>query len=574
MTATYQDRTFADILVDDGLITPQELNRILGERDNTTEPIGDLLARLGHITEKQKARCVGKHLGIPFVDLEKMDIDAAVACLIPHSLAVKMRVIPIERSDTAVSVAMVNPLDITAIDALHVSTGLEIDPVIATEEDIQDAVFRAFGVYDDVSDLIGAAIRGINPNDLEIAEDKDKEAEISLIQLKELSEGAPVIRLVNALILRAIGRHASDIHINPERNSVRVRYRVDGMLQEAMTLPKDLQHPMASRLKIMASMDIAERRAPQDGRLTLVTPSGEYDFRLSTYPALHGENIVIRILDKRAGRITLNSIGMQPDVLEGIERITARPQGMFLVCGPTGSGKTTTLYACLNALNSVERNIMTIEDPIEYQLPGIIQGNVNVKAGVTFVTGMRTLVRQDPDIILVGEIRDTDTARIAIQAALTGHFVLSTIHANDAASAITRLFHMGIEPFLLASALTATLAQRLMRCNCARCVMPELPNDKTLHALNLDGAAIDRNATFKRGTGCEVCGKTGYKGRTGIHELLEVTPEVQSLIMASATSQEIKKVGLAGRRTLREDALLKACEGQTTLEEVLRVTVF
>ena len=454
MNITYHDQSFSEILIEEGLITAPEIARILGERESTTEPLGDILVRLGVLTEKDKARCFGKQNRVPFMDLSKAEMSPDVSRLIPHNLAARLCAVPVDRSDTAISVAMANPLDITAIDELHAYTGLEIDCVIATEEDIREAIFRTFGAYDDLGEIVGAAIKGIDPTEIRQAEEAD-EAALSLNQLKEMSEGAPVVRLVNAIIIRAIAIRASDIHVEPERSRVRVRFRVDGLLQEAMIMPKDLQHPFASRLKIMSSMDIAERRAPQDGRLTLLTPQGEFDFRISTFPAVYGENIVIRILDKNAGRIGLDRLGMQPEMLDRIKAIINRPHGMFLACGPTGSGKTTTLYASLNTLNSVERNIMTIEDPVEYQVPGIIQGNVNVKAGVTFSTGLRTLVRQDPDVILIGEIRDAETARIAVEAALTGHMVFSTIHANDAAGAVTRLLDMGVEPFLVASALVA-----------------------------------------------------------------------------------------------------------------------
>jgi type II secretory ATPase GspE/PulE/Tfp pilus assembly ATPase PilB-like protein len=320
-------------------------------------------------------------------------------------------------------------------------------------------------------------------------------------------------------------------------------------------------------------MDIAERRLPQDGRMTLTTSQGEYDMRVSTYPSVHGENMVLRILDKDSSRLTLQKLGIAPDTRQEIERLIFRPHGMFLVCGPTGSGKTTTLYACLNALNSVERNIMTIEDPVEYQLTGIVQGSVNPKAGITFAAGLRSLVRQDPDVLLVGEIRDTETARIAVEAALTGHLVLSTIHANDAASAVTRLVDMGVEPFLVASALSAALAQRLMRVVCNECACPALLDEQTAQTLRAEGWSNLESAKLRRGAGCEACSKSGFRGRTGIHELMEVNPEIQRLILARASSQEIAEIALRGRRSLRQDAFSKMFGGTTTYEEVVRVTV-
>ena len=574
MNITYHDQSFSEILIEEGLITAPVIARILGERESTTEPLGDILVRLGVLTEKDKARCFGKQNRVPFVDLSKAQMSPDISRLIPHNLAARLCAVPIDRSDTAISVAMANPLDIMAIDELQAHTGLEIDPVIATEEDIREAIFRTFGAYDDLGEIVGAAVKGIDPSELRQAEDTaEAEAALSLNQLKEMSEGAPVVRLVNAIITRAIAIRASDIHVEPERSRVRVRFRVDGLLQEAMIMPKDLQHPFASRLKIMSSMDIAERRAPQDGRLTLLTPQGEFDFRISTFPAVYGENIVIRILDKNAGRISLERLGMQPEMLDRIQAIIHRPHGMFLACGPTGSGKTTTLYASLNTLNSVERNIMTIEDPVEYQVPGLIQGNVNAKAGVTFSTGLRTLVRQDPDVILVGEIRDAETARIAVEAALTGHMVFSTIHANDAAGAVTRLLDMGVEPFLVASALVATLSQRLMRVICPKCSTAYDPDRAMVLSLGCADLLDDPEYQFRRGMGCEACSRTGYKGRAGVYELMEVTEAIQRLILSQASSQEIKDAAFGKGMTLRDDAILKLRQNLTTPEEVVRVTV-
>jgi len=574
MSITYHDRTLGEILVEEGLISQAELARILGERENATEPLGDLLIRLGRLTDKDKARCTGKQIGVPFVDLARRELDPNVARMVTHGLALRLKALPIERSDTALSVAMANPLDITAIDELEAQTGMEIDPVIATEDDIREAIFRTFGAYDDLGELVGAAVRGIDPNEIRVSEEEEQtDAEVTLSELREMSEGAPVVRLVNAIVTRAIASRASDIHVEPERSRVRIRFRVDGLLQEAMVMPKDLQFPFISRLKIMANMDIAERRAPQDGRLTLLTPQGEFDFRLSTYPSIYGENVVIRILDKSAGRIALEGLGMQPDTRTRMYELIHRPYGMILTCGPTGSGKTTTLYACLNALNSVERHIITIEDPVEYQLAGVVQGNVNPKAGITFATGLRTIVRQDPDVILVGEIRDAETARIAVEAALTGHLVLSTIHANDSAGAITRLVDMGVEPFLVASALMATVAQRLVRLTCQRCAMPYTPDPELVESLSCGDLLRAEDFRFMRGVGCESCGRQGYRGRTGVYELLEVNAEVQRLILAQAPAAEIKAAALFGGGTLRDAAARKIRQGLTTPDEVVRITI-
>lgn len=572
-TGAYQDQTFGEILVGEGLITPSKLARVLGERESTTEPIGDLLVRLGLLTPKERARCIGKQMRVPFVDLSERELDPAAAQLIPHSMASRLCALPLERSATALSVAMADPLDITAIDQLRAHTGLEIDPVIAAEDDLREAISSIFGSYEDLGALMGEATNSVDPAEAGPQEEEIAPAALSLGQLRQMSERSPVIRFVNALITRAVSNRASDIHISPERHRVRVRYRVDGMLREALAAPKNLQYAMISRMKIMANMDIAETRAPQDGRITLLTPQGEYDFRVSSYPSVHGENLVIRILDKSSVYIDLDRIGLQADTRERLRQMISRPHGMVLVCGPTGSGKTTTLYGCINAINSEEYNVMTIEDPVEYQVRGIVQGNVNVKAGVTFASGLRTLVRQDPDVILVGEIRDTETARIAVEAALTGHLVLSTIHANDSAGAVTRLIDMGAEPFLVASALVGVLAQRLVRVICPRCAASYVPDERLAEMAGCSDLLQEEGFVFRRGAGCEFCSRRGYKGRTGIYELLEVNADVRRLILQNAPSQEIRDVALSGRPTLREDALSKLRQGLTTVEEILRVTI-
>jgi type IV pilus assembly protein PilB len=487
---------------------------------------------------------------------------------------VRLLAIPVERSEVAVSVAMANPLDVNALDELNELTGLEIDPMIATQDDIRESIFRVFGAYDDLGELIGEAVRGIDPNELRVAEeDQEPNVELSLNELREMVEGAPVIRLVNALIARAIASRASDIHIEPENRRVRVRFRVDGLLQEAMIIPKDLQYSLISRVKIMANMDIAERRAPQDGRITLVTQQGEYDFRISTYPSIFGEKIVIRILDKNAARVGIGKLGFQPAIQQKFESMIQKPYGMIITCGPTGSGKTTTLYAALNALNSVERHIITIEDPVEYQLAGIVQGNVNEKAGVTFAAGLRTILRQDPDVVLVGEIRDRETAQIAIEAALTGHLVLSTLHATDAAGAVARLSDMGIEPFLIAGSLLGVCGQRLARQICPKCQTSYEPQAHLLEELGVP-AVLPPGFEFVKGRGCEYCNRSGYRGRTGIYELMELSPEVQRAILTNASSSEIREIAMGqNMMTMREDAIQKVLDGITTCEEVARVTL-
>lgn len=562
------DRSIGEIFIEEGYVTRDELLQILASREDTREPVGDLLVRLGKITEKQKLKCVGLQMGIPFVDLAHMEVDTDAARIIPHSTAIRLLAIPIEKTEVAASVAMVNPLDLSAIDELSSLTSLDIDPLLATEEDVRDGIFRCFGAYDDLGELVGEAVKGVDPEGLKIAGSEEEEEQVNVIELKEVVEGAPVVKLANALMTRAIMMRASDIHVEPHQRRVRVRFRIDGLLQEVMVIPKDLQHPLISRIKILANLDIAERRVPQDGRCTLIAPQGQFDFRVSTFPSVFGENVVIRILDKNSATIDMSKLGLSEHVYERLQARLLEPQGLILVTGPTGSGKTTTLYAGLHYINTIVRNIITIEDPVEYQLDGIVQGNVNARAGVTFAAGLRSILRQDPDVILVGEVRDGETASIAVESALTGHLVLTTLHANDSASAITRLVDMGIEPFLLGSSLTCTVAQRLVRVICPKCVESYGPEPE---ALNLLGLPEER--TYVRGRGCDHCAKTGFRGRTGVYEVLEITSEIRRMIVAGRHSSEIKEAAeRSGMINLRHDARQKVLSGVTTVEEVLRVT--
>ncbi|HEY3779776.1 MAG TPA: GspE/PulE family protein [Fimbriimonadaceae bacterium] len=562
------DRSIGEIFVEEGYVTREELLGILGQRENTLEPIGDLLVRLAKISEKQKLKCVGLQMGVPFVDLARIEIEPTSSRIIPHAVAVRLLSIPIERTEVAASVAMVNPLDLSAIDELSALTGLEIDPLLATDEDVRDAIFRCFGAYDDLGELVGEAVRGIDSEGLRVTGPDEEEEQVNVVELKEAVEGAPVIRLANALMLRAIQMRASDIHIEPHQRKVRVRFRIDGLLQEVMLVPKDLQHPLISRIKIIASLDIAERRIPQDGRCTLVTGQGQFDFRVSTFPSVFGENVVIRILDKSSAMMDLGKLGIAEDMMERLQAKLVEPQGLIIVNGPTGSGKTTSLYASLHYINKIFRNIITIEDPVEYQLDGIVQGNVNVRAGVTFAAGLRSILRQDPDVILIGEIRDAETASIAVESALTGHLVLSSLHANDSAGAITRLVEMGIEPFLLSSSLTCSVAQRLVRTICPKCQEIYSPEPAALELLGLPADHL-----YRKGKGCDNCAKTGYRGRLGVYEILEVNSEIRRLIVAGKASDEIRHAAeRSGMMSLRLDARLKVLAGYTTVEEVLRVT--
>jgi hypothetical protein len=563
------DRPLSEIFVEEGLISRTELMEILAKREDTRESVGDLLVRLKRISEKQNLAAVGLQMGVPFIDLAKTDLDFDHAKVIPHSVAVRLLAVPIEVTDVSATMAMVDPLDLTALDELSNLTGRDIDPLLATETDVRDAIFRTFGAYDDLGEIVGDAVRGIDTDSVTLQAQEDEDSgSATVVELREVGEGAPVVKLVNAVLIRAIAMRSSDIHIEPHQRRVRIRVRIDGLLQEVMVVPKDLQMPLTSRIKLMAGLDIAERRAPQDGRCTLLAPQGEFDFRVSTYPSVFGETIVIRILDKNAAMIDINKLGMHPSGFKALTTKLQEPQGMILVTGPTGSGKTTTLYAGLHHLNAIYRNIITIEDPVEYQLDGITQANVNPRAGITFATGLRSMLRQDPDVILVGEIRDQETASIATEAALTGHLVLSSLHANDAASAITRLVDMGIEPFLLGGSVSCSVAQRLVRVNCPKCLEEYKPDPENIRRLGLDPAAL-----FVRGKGCEHCSNTGYRGRMGVYEVLEMTSELRRMILAGKNASEIQQTAInSGMLTLRQDASDKVLEGNTPIEEVVRVT--
>ena len=563
------DRPLSEIFVEEGLISRTELMEILAKREDTRESVGDLLVRLKRISEKQNLAAVGLQMGVPFIDLAKTDLDFDHAKVIPHSVAVRLLAVPIEVTDVSATMAMVDPLDLTALDELSNLTGRDIDPLLATETDVRDAIFRTFGAYDDLGEIVGDAVRGIDTDSVTLQAQEDEDSgSATVVELREVGEGAPVVKLVNAVLIRAIAMRSSDIHIEPHQRRVRIRVRIDGLLQEVMVVPKDLQMPLTSRIKLMAGLDIAERRAPQDGRCTLLAPQGEFDFRVSTYPSVFGETIVIRILDKNAAMIDINKLGMHPSGFKALTTKLQEPQGMILVTGPTGSGKTTTLYAGLHHLNAIYRNIITIEDPVEYQLDGITQANVNPRAGITFATGLRSMLRQDPDVLLVGEIRDQETASIATEAALTGHLVLSSLHANDAASAITRLVDMGIEPFLLGGSVSCSVAQRLVRVNCPKCLEEYKPDPENIRRLGLDPAAL-----FVRGKGCEHCSNTGYRGRMGVYEVLEMTSELRRMILAGKNASEIQQTAInSGMLTLRQDASDKVLEGKTTIEEVVRVT--
>jgi type IV pilus assembly protein PilB len=554
-----QGERIGEIFVRKGLITNEQLYSALEKQKQLGggKQLGDLLVSMGAVTERDRTRVLGEHWGVPYADLSNDEVDPAAAQLISQDLARRYKVIPLEIRGNRMKLAMKNPLDIFATDEIRLITGKEVDPVIATEEDILFAIQEAFR---GVGDAVDKVLRDFQEEDVSLDRAKPDE-NTSLEDERSAADDAPIVKLASAVIARGITEKASDIHIEPARDCLKVRYRIDGILIDGLLIPKKAQASLTSRIKIMAELDIAEKRVPQDGRMSLIVEGKPFDFRVSTLPAVFGEKIVMRVLDKSNINIGLHRLGLLPHTFEMFESMLMRSYGIILVTGPTGSGKSTSLYSALAKVNSGEKNILTIEDPVEYEIPGITQVGVNKKAGMTFAAGLRSMLRQDPDIIMVGEMRDQETAMIAIEAALTGHLVFSTLHTNDAPGAVARLMDMGVEPFLIASATVGIMAQRLLRKVCDKCKQPYEPPRDAIKRLGMNLEEIDRSkVTFFRGRGCDVCKGSGYKGRVGCYELMPVTDKVRELILAHASAYAI-----------REAAMEKILLGVTTLEESLRV---
>jgi type IV pilus assembly protein PilB len=559
------------ILLEKGLITQDQLDEALRVSKNTTEQLGRVLIDLGYLQEREMLRAQAEQLGIPFLELDRISVDEDVAKAIPQSLVQRYQAVPIKRTGNRLTVAMSDPTNVFALDDIRLITGYEIDPMLAAAEDISTLLRGSNGQATETELSSALTALGGPANLQEEIDVTGAGADEDVGKAADIENEAPIIRIVNVIIQQAIKDLASDIHVEPDRRGVRVRYRIDGVLHEVMTVPKYVHAPLVSRMKIMGDMNIAERRLPQDGRIHVRVEGKEYDLRVSSLPTVFGEKVVMRILDQSSVMIGLSKLGMLPDVQAEIESIIVQPNGMILSTGPTGSGKTTTQYSILNKINSVEKNITTIEDPVEYQLRGLNQVFVNRKAGLTFANAMRYFVRQDPDIIMVGEIRDLETAETAVQASLTGHLVLSTLHTNDAPSAVTRLVDMGVEPFLIAASMIGICAQRLGRKICTNCKEPYQP---PMDALKRVGFALENveDQVFYRGRGCEVCRHTGYKGRLGLYEMMMINEEIQDLVVRRAPLSEVKAAALAnGMKTLKMDGFEKVKMGVTTVEEVMRV---
>ncbi len=554
--------TIENYLLEEMIITESQLKHSQEEAKKQELPIEKVLINLGYITEEDFANFLSDKTGIPYIDLTNYLIDPTVIGLIPEELARKHSVIPLFRIKDTLTVGMVNPQDVFVLDEVRANTALAIEPAIVTEKALKNSLDQYYslkGTFKEVAE--GVDIERFAS--LEIKED------IELKRLQEITEEAPVIKLVNLMIFDAIKSRASDIHIEPEEQKIRVRFRIDGVLKEINSPPVHLYSPMVSRIKVMSDLNIAERRVPQDGRFQIKFEERTIDVRVSTVPTIYGENVVLRLLDRKSLFIGLSELGFSEQTFALYSELIKSPHGIILVTGPTGSGKTTTLYASLSCINSSEKNIITIEDPVEYKLPLIRQTQVNPKAGINFANGLRSILRQDPDIIMVGEIRDIQTAEIAIQAALTGHLVFSTLHTNDAPSAITRLIDMGVEPFLISSSLIGVVAQRLVRLICANCKEEYELKNGILARMDIKGESV----MLGRGKGCGDCMGTGYKGRLGIFELMCLDEKLKQLIINKAPLDELRKTAISsGMGTLRDDGIEKVKRHLTTVEEVIRVT--
>jgi len=553
-------KQLGQILIEQGLISEQQLQEALDTQERVPKSLGRILIDLNLIREIDLVRALAQQIGLEFVDLGDFPVDPSSAALIPETVARRYRALPIAERDGTLLVAMSDPANVYALDDIRTITGREVQPVVATAGDVMAAIRKYNNLGDQVEQLASEASG--------LAEEADLDMPDTAV------EDAPIVKLVTMLLTRAVAERASDVHVEPTEKDVRLRFRVDGVMHEVMRSPKNIQGGLISRLKVMADMDIAERRLPQDGRVSLRVSGTGVDLRIVTLPTVFGEKVVIRILNKESVLLRLGELGFSDDAFKRFEQSFRKPYGAILVTGPTGSGKSTTLYATLNIVNSSDRNIITVEDPVEYRLPGVNQVQVNLKAGMTFAAALRSILRADPDIILIGEIRDHETALIAVESALTGHLVLSTMHTNDAPSAITRLNEMGVERFLVASALDCIVAQRLARKLCDRCKEPYRPAEPELQAAGFPEHVWPEVVELYRPVGCTACAKTGFLGRIGLYEVMPVTEEIERLTVESVASDRIREIALEqGMVPLRLDGLNKARAGLTSVEEILRVVV-
>ncbi|MFC1516008.1 GspE/PulE family protein [Thermodesulfobacteriota bacterium] len=555
-------KKLGEMLIEGGLLNEEQLSHAVKNHKKNNMKLGQFLVREGVVSGSQIVDLVSKQLKLKKYRPDVYPIDMELAKVIPVEMAQKYHVAPLNRNRFLLTVAMIDPMDITALDAVEVFTNTEVESVICTDQELNQLIGSLYGTYSG----IGGVLEDMQYESADDAEQELLTDDVEMGSLQDMAEEAPVVRLVNSILSQAVREGASDVHISPEKDYVQVRFRVDGRLHEVPAPPKSMILLIISRLKILANMDIALSRVPQDGRFTVKMENKEINIRTSTIPTIYGENMVIRLLDTSSGVYSLEQLGMSSEERDKVESMIVKPYGMILSTGPTGSGKSTTVYSILKKINSPDINIITLEDPVEYRMEKIRQIQFNRKAGMTFASGLRSIMRQDPDVIMVGEIRDAETASIAVQAALTGHRVLSTVHTNDAAGAITRFVDMGIEPFLVSSVMLVSIAQRLVRRVCDYCKKPSSPPEPALAYWGLDKRG---NGNFVHGSGCFNCKDKGYKGRTGIYEVLIIDEMIQQMILERKSAQEISRTAQREGKlvTLKEDAARKVLAGETTLEE-------
>lgn len=561
-------KSLGRLLLDKGLITESQLQQALDEQKYTGKLLGRILVGLGFVKEEEILKALGIQAGIEFIDLSKMDIPKRVLQKISPTIIKIYKILPVSFEEDTLTIAMGDPLNVNISDDLRFMLGCSVKGVIAKENDILEAIQKYYGEKgESINELLGEIDKNIP------AMQREEEEEVTdVVVLQELALQPPVVKLLNLILLQAVKDRASDIHFEPFEDKYMIRYRVDGILYDITSPPKNLALAISSRIKVMSSLDIAERRLPQDGRIMISVEGKNIDLRVSTLPTIFGESVVMRVLDRDVVSLSLDQVGMSEEIKRKVRRIVNKPNGIVLSTGPTGCGKTTTLYSCLREINKIDYKIITTEDPVEYDIPGIIQVSIKPKINLNFATCLRHILRQDPDIIMVGEIRDAETAQIAIQASLTGHLVLSTLHTNDAPGTITRLINMGVEPFLITSTLEAVIAQRLIRVICPNCRERYYPDQKALEEMGITKEEV-KGVVFYKGKGCSQCNKNGYKGRIGIFELLTITESLKPLIMDRVQTGVLREAARReGMITLRDDGLKKVREGITSIEEVVRET--
>ncbi|MEW6207858.1 MAG: type IV-A pilus assembly ATPase PilB [Acidobacteriota bacterium] len=572
-----------ETLLKENLITPQQLKEALDHQRINGGRLASTLVKLGMLSDEEVTSVLSRQYGVPSVNLDLFEVDPTAVALVPQETAERYSVLPLSRVGATLTLAMVDPTNVFAIDDIKFMTGLQVEPVVVSETALDNAIKKHYGTSRElelarvVEDLVAESTAADEYSDADASFDLVEEEEIDLENLEKMADDAPVVKLVNVFMVDALRRGASDIHVEPYEKELRVRFRMDGVLYNIMNPPFKMRDALTSRLKIMARLDIAEKRLPQDGRIKLRVKldgrSREIDFRVSTLPTIFGEKVVMRLLDKENLRLDMTQLGFEPESLEKFKRNINKPYGMVLVTGPTGSGKTSTLYSALQSLNTVDTNIMTAEDPVEFNLPGVNQVQMKESIGLNFAAALRSFLRQDPNIILVGEIRDFETAEIGVKAALTGHLVLSTLHTNDAPSTVSRLMNMGIEPFLVATSVNLIQAQRLVRRICKECKMQVKVPIEALVDIGFSPTEAPDLKIFK-GAGCQTCNGTGYKGRVGLYEVMEITDDLRELILVGASGLELRRKAIEeGMLTLRQSGLEKIRLGATTVDEVVRETV-